>query len=129
MNPSFSSAPSIAHPQPRRPSSITQDLRSHHFAPIEAPAEVRSVVPLYVHGEEQSSVYVTVPSAATESFNELKAQFTTQKAFEPYRQHRVPAENTSTVQPQKVPSPPPPEPQHAEERPFSPPKAEWDASR
>ncbi|EEA27610.1 glycogenin glucosyltransferase [Talaromyces marneffei ATCC 18224] len=123
-------APALAHPQPRHPPSITQDLRSRHQAPIEAPAEVRSVVPLYVHGEEQSSVYVTVPSGGTENFTELKAQFITQKAFEPY-QHQPYVEIASTTQPQKAPSPPPSPPpqQQQEERPFSPPRAEWDASR
>ncbi|EED20093.1 glycogenin [Talaromyces stipitatus ATCC 10500] len=126
-------APVLAHPQPIHPPSATQEIRGHdhHHAPMEVPAEVRSVVPLYVHGEEQSAVYVTVPSTGTQNFTDLRAQFITEKAFAPYHRpfNDVPATTQFQAQSQKPPTPPPPPPQQPEERPFSPPKSEWDASR
>lgn len=136
------SGPELIHPRPVHHSSVTQGLRNPQYAQAESAAEVRSVVPLYVHGEEQSSVYVAVPSGGYQDYSELKAQYITQKAFEPY--DTGPAHVTAAAQPEKAPSPPPP-PQQAqqaqqhqqqqqhqsqpEERPFSPPRAEWDASR
>jgi glycogenin len=119
------SAPEMIHPRPVHPPSISQDLRSPHHAHVEPVAEVRSVVPLYVHGEEQSSVYISVPSKGHEKYSELKASFSTPRVPATYHTEHI--EVAAPAQPEKVPSPPPP-PQ-PEERPFSPPRSEWDASR
>lgn len=127
-------APTLAHPQPIHHSSVTQSLRGHeHQAPtVEAPAEVRSVVPLYVHGEEQSAVYVTVPDSGLEKFTDLKAQFTAQTPTQTYRQappQAPPQADKAKPVATAAPLPPASPPQQPEERPFSPPRAEWDASR
>lgn len=115
------SPPELVHPQPVH--SLTF---SHNEQPVPEPKiEVPSVVPLYVQGEEQSSVFVPVQSGRYEISEALRAQFP--QAEKPQVAH-IPEPEVSVVQ-QTV--------QHEQsalteppvERPFSPPKAEWDARR
>ncbi|GAD97764.1 glycogenin [Paecilomyces variotii No. 5] len=82
-------------------------------------ARIVSAVPQYVRGEEHVSAYIPLS-------HEPQRQGWHPHQEEPRHEQHVPSAPAAVYQPppQKAPSP---EPQ--KERPFSPPQAEWDASR
>ncbi|KAH8692848.1 nucleotide-diphospho-sugar transferase [Talaromyces proteolyticus] len=118
------SPPELVNPEPIHPPIISHSAQVFN-QPLEAPkVEVRSVVPLYVHGEEQSSVFIPVPSGG----NEIPAvpEF---ESLQVGRQEVPHHSKPETVEQQTTQPERPAPPESSAERPFSPPHSEWDARR
>ncbi|QKX56620.1 uncharacterized protein TRUGW13939_03725 [Talaromyces rugulosus] len=115
------SPPELVHPQPVHSLTLPQSEQSVPEPKIAVP----SVVPLYVQGEEQSSVFVPVQSGRYEISEALRAQFP--QTEKPQVAH-ISEPEVSVVQ-QTVQHVQPTLTEPPVERPFSPPKTEWDARR
>lgn len=133
-------APELHHPSPRHPAPapVFHDDQIAHITEEGAPA-IRSAVPQYVYGEEhrpEPSYEPTHQSQSSKTEHEPAFKGPTQEhvhqqqdqqqhQHEQIQYHHSPHQPEIMEQAQKDAPPPPPQ----EQRPFSPPKVEWDASR
>ncbi|KKA19226.1 Glycogenin [Rasamsonia emersonii CBS 393.64] len=110
----------LVHAKPVSSPTMSHEPRISS-APEKSHTDVPSVVPLYVRGEEHVSVSAHSPSRQPGAPPTLQTSLSYgQKQEEPYH-YRLKSEKDAFHLTQKPPSP--------TQRPFSPPKAEWDATR
>lgn len=104
------------HPKPAHPHPMTQEPRISS-AREKSHTDVPSVVPLYVRGEEHISVSAHSPSRQPGAPPTLQTSLSHgQKQEGPYHYYLEPEQDAFHLISPK-------------QRPFSPPKAEWDATR
>ncbi|KAL1971118.1 hypothetical protein VTN77DRAFT_69 [Rasamsonia byssochlamydoides] len=107
----------LVHPKPVHPHPVFHEPQISR-APEQSHAEVPSVVPLYVRGEEHVSVSVHSPNRQPGAPPTEMSLSHGHKQEEPYTYQ--PQSKKDAVQPPQKPP---------EQRPFSPPKSEWNAPR